>query len=260
MKKFFVLALLILAVGCSANPRMETNKHSALGYTSTKTPIITPRPHTTQASSISTPSAKAPTLSMKGSQYNIPDWLFGDGANGQVTQYPYPSQYPNQNPGQSPTYQNPTTQNPTNQNPTNQNPTTQNPAQNPSEKAPSSSGQFEQEVLQLVNSERSKSGLQALSMNEPLSKMALVKAQDMINNNYFDHNSPTYGSPFDMMKQYNITYSYAGENIAKGQPTPQQVMNDWMNSPGHRANILKSSFTKIGIGYYKGAWVQEFTG
>ncbi|WP_235560918.1 CAP domain-containing protein [Bacillus sp. FJAT-28004] len=245
---------------------METNKHSALGYTSTKTPIITSTPHTTQtstqhttqASSISTPSAKSPTLSMKGSQYNIPDWLFGDGANGQVTQYPFPTQFPIQNPAQRPITQNPNTQNPTN--PTNQNPTNQKPVQNPAEKAPSSSGQFEEQVLKIVNSERAKSGLQALSMNEPLSKMALVKAQDMINNNYFDHNSPTYGSPFDMMKQYNITYSYAGENIAKGQPTPQQVMNDWMNSPGHRANIMKSNFTKIGIGYYKGAWVQEFTG
>ncbi|WP_339203698.1 CAP domain-containing protein [Paenibacillus sp. FSL K6-3182] len=259
MRKFFILALLILAVGCSSNPRMSTNKHSALGYTSTKTPIITSTPHTTQASSISTPMMKNPTVSMKGSQYNnIPDWLLGDGANGLVNKYPYPfpSQYPGQYPAQQPTTQNPTTQNPTTQNPTTQNPTTQNPA----EKAPSSSGQYEQQVLQLVNSERSKSGLPALSMDGSLSKMALVKAQDMINNNYFDHNSPTYGSPFDMMKQFNITYSSAGENIAKGQPTPDQVMKDWMNSPGHRANILKSSFTKIGVGYYKGAWVQEFTG
>ena len=65
----------------------------------------------------------------------------------------------------------------------------------------------------------------------------------MINKNYFDHTSPTYGSPFDMMKKFGISYRTAGENIAKGQRTPQEVMNSWMNSSGHRANILNSSFT-----------------
>jgi uncharacterized YkwD family protein len=125
---------------------------------------------------------------------------------------------------------------------------------------PSTSLEFDQHVLQIVNAERSKAGLSSLSMDSNLSKMAMVKAQDMINNQYFDHNSPTYGSPFDMMKKFQITYNAAGENIAKGQPTPEQVMNDWMNSEGHRANILSGSFSKIGIAYFKGAWVQEFTG
>ncbi|MNE87901.1 Cysteine-rich secretory protein family protein [compost metagenome] len=97
-------------------------------------------------------------------------------------------------------------------------------------------------------------------MNSELSNMAMVKAKDMYDNNYFDHNSPTYGSPFDMMREFGITYRSAGENIAKGQSSPQQVMNDWMNSPGHKANILKNSFTQIGIAYYNGAWVQEFIG
>jgi uncharacterized protein YkwD len=78
-------------------------------------------------------------------------------------------------------------------------------------------------------------------------------------NNYFDHNSPTYGSPFDMMSAYGVSYSWAGENIAKGQRTPQEVMNAWMNSPGHRANILNSHYNKIGVAYYNGEWVQEFT-
>ncbi len=99
-----------------------------------------------------------------------------------------------------------------------------------------------------------------MSMDDELSKMAMAKAQDMYNNNYFDHNSPTHGSPFDMMKEYGITYQSAGENIAKGQTTPTQVMNDWMNSPGHKANILNKSFTKIGIAFYNNEWVQEFTG
>lgn len=116
-----------------------------------------------------------------------------------------------------------------------------------------------QQVLDLVNQNRQSGGLGALTMDSSLSNMATVKAQDMINNNYFDHNSPTYGSPFDMMKKFNITYGYAGENIAEGQTTASQVMNDWMNSPGHRANIMNGSYKKIGIGYYNNAWVQEFT-
>jgi uncharacterized YkwD family protein len=122
----------------------------------------------------------------------------------------------------------------------------------------SASSQFDQQVLQLVNKQRASTGLAALEMDENLSKMAMVKAQDMYNNNYFDHTSPTYGSPFDMMNKFQITFNTAGENIAKGQPSPEQVMNDWMNSEGHKANILNSSFTKIGIAYYNGEWVQEF--
>ncbi|TVY02380.1 hypothetical protein FPZ45_06960 [Cohnella terricola] len=122
------------------------------------------------------------------------------------------------------------------------------------------SSQFASQVLDLVNQERSKAGLSALSMDDKLSKMAMAKAQDMFNNKYFDHNSPTHGSPFDMMKEYGITYNSAGENIANGQPSPTQVMHDWMNSPGHKANIMNNSYTHIGIAYYNGEWVQEFTG
>ena len=88
--------------------------------------------------------------------------------------------------------------------------------------------------------------------------MAEDKAKDMYNNNYFSHTSPTYGSPFDMMKTYGISYTSAGENIAKGQKSPQEVMNSWMNSSGHRANILNAGYNQIGVGYYNGIWVQEF--
>ena len=81
-------------------------------------------------------------------------------------------------------------------------------------------------------------------------------------NNYFDHNSPTYGSPFDMMRSYGIDYRTAGENIAMGQRTPQEVVNAWMNSPGHRANILNGDFTHIGVGYVEQGnyWTQQFIG
>ncbi|TMV50750.1 serine protease [Paenibacillus mesophilus] len=117
---------------------------------------------------------------------------------------------------------------------------------------------YADQVVSLVNQERAKAGLSPLASDPALTNMALDKAKDMYNNNYFDHNSPTYGSPFDMMKAYGINYSYAGENIAKGQRNPQEVMNAWMNSQGHRQNILSPNFTKIGVAYYNGEWVQEF--
>ncbi|NOU64882.1 LysM peptidoglycan-binding domain-containing protein [Paenibacillus sp. LMG 31461] len=117
---------------------------------------------------------------------------------------------------------------------------------------------FASQVVTLVNQERTKAGLKPLTSNSALTAMALDKAKDMYNNGYFDHTSPTYGSPFDMMSSYGIPYSYAGENIAKGQQTPDAVMTAWMNSSGHRANILSPNYTQIGVGYYNGEWVQEF--
>ncbi len=119
--------------------------------------------------------------------------------------------------------------------------------------------QFAAQVVTLVNKERASAGLSALKSDTLLTKVALDKAKDMYANNYFDHTSPTYGSPFDMMRAYGVAYSYAGENIAKGQRTPQEVMTAWMNSAGHRANILSVNFKKIGVAYYNGEWVQEFT-
>ena len=119
------------------------------------------------------------------------------------------------------------------------------------------------EVIKLVNVERSKNGLAPLKANAELSKVAAVKSQDMADKNYFSHTSPTYGSPFDMMKKFGISYTAAGENIAYGQKTPEEVMNSWMNSPGHRANILNSNFTEIGVGIFRNKngtpyWVQMF--
>ncbi|WP_407692007.1 CAP domain-containing protein [Radiobacillus deserti] len=123
---------------------------------------------------------------------------------------------------------------------------------------------FEQEVVKLTNKERQKKGLQPLKLSEELSKVARTKSQDMVNKNYFSHQSPTYGSPFDMMKQFGISYRTAGENIAKGQRTPASVVQAWMNSEGHRANILNKNFTQIGVGFVetKGTtyWTQMFIG
>lgn len=114
------------------------------------------------------------------------------------------------------------------------------------------------QVVTLVNQERVNAGLEPLAMDNALSAMALEKAKDMHHNRYFSHQSPTYGSPFDMMRSYGIKFTYAGENIAMGQRSPQEVMNAWMNSPGHRQNILSPNFTKIGVAHYNGYWVQAF--
>lgn len=119
---------------------------------------------------------------------------------------------------------------------------------------------FEQQVVELTNQERAKNGLPALKVDEQLSKAARAKSVDMQTKNYFSHTSPTYGSPFEMMKQFGVTYRGAGENIAMGQRSPQEVVNSWMNSPGHRANILNNSFTHIGVGFAANGnyWTQMF--
>ena len=119
---------------------------------------------------------------------------------------------------------------------------------------------YEAEVVRLVNLERAKNGLPKLAHNWELSRVARYKSQDMKDKKYFSHTSPTYGSPFQMMKNFGISYKAAGENIAKGYSTPAAVVNGWMNSPGHRANILNSSFTEIGVGYVANGnyWTQMF--
>ena len=119
------------------------------------------------------------------------------------------------------------------------------------------------DVLSLVNQERKKNGLNELTLSNELTHVATLKAQDMRDKKYFSHNSPTYGTPFEMLQKFGISYSYAGENIAGGQESPQAVMNDWLNSSGHRANILNKNYTELGVGYVKGGqygtyWVQLF--
>lgn len=121
---------------------------------------------------------------------------------------------------------------------------------------------YENEVIRLVNEIRVQNGLKELVADWELSRVARYKSQDMKDNNYFSHTSPVYGSPFNMIKNFGISYKTAGENIAKGQSTPQAVVNAWMNSSGHRANILNSSYTRIGVGYVASGkyWTQMFIG
>lgn len=120
--------------------------------------------------------------------------------------------------------------------------------------------EYENEVIRLVNEIRRENGLPALTYEWELARVARYKSQDMRDNRYFSHTSPVYGSPFDMIKNFGISYRGAAENIAKGQRTPQAVVNAWMNSSGHRANILNSSYNKIGVGYVSDGnyWTQMF--
>lgn len=229
MAKFFVLAVLLLVAGCSSqNNMMQKQVTPKQTRTSTHDHTTAPNSILTQASSTATSWKERSSITTKEAQNGIPSDLLDllrtpDG-------------------------------NPANQEPTGSTGQVQEGAMD------NNLSEFEQQVLDLVNQERSKTGLGSLSRSEELSKVAMVKAQDMYNNNYFDHHSPTHGSPFDMMKEFGITYNTAGENIAKGQTTPTQVMKDWMNSPGHKANILNNSYTHIGIAFYNNTWVQVFTG
>jgi len=119
---------------------------------------------------------------------------------------------------------------------------------------------YEQEVIRLVNEIRADHGLRPLTYDWQLARVARYKSQDMKDNRYFSHNSPVYGTPFQMMKSFGISYRSAGENIARGYVTPQAVVSGWMNSSGHRANILNANFTHIGVGYVSGGnyWTQMF--
>ena len=121
---------------------------------------------------------------------------------------------------------------------------------------------YEQEVVRLVNAERAKYGLAALEEDWELSRVARYKSQDMHDERYFSHTSPTYGTPFEMIRAFGLSYRAAGENIAVGYATPAAVVAGWMASEGHRANILSSSYTKIGVGYVADGsyWTQQFIG
>ena len=110
----------------------------------------------------------------------------------------------------------------------------------------------ENEMLRLVNGERVKNGLSPLKLDIEITRVARLKSQDMIENNYFSHNSPTYGSPFDMMKTFGIKFIYGGENLA-GDSTIKDAHQSLMNSPGHKENILNPNFTHVGIGVKEGS-------
>lgn len=122
----------------------------------------------------------------------------------------------------------------------------------------------EKEVFDLINKQRTNNGLAALKNDSEVQRVTRIKAQDMVDNNYFSHTSPTYGSPFDMLKSFKISYKTAGENIA-GNSSNSSAVTAWMNSSGHKANILNSNFNYTGIGVvsnpkYGKMYVQLFIG
>lgn len=123
---------------------------------------------------------------------------------------------------------------------------------------------IEEQVLALCNKARTQHGIAPLKMGHDIARVAQAKSEDMARRNYFSHQSPTYGSPFDMLKKFGVTYRTAGENIAKGQRTPKAVVTAWMNSEGHRANILNPNFKELGVGHALGNgtayWTQIFIG
>lgn len=137
--------------------------------------------------------------------------------------------------------------------------------ENPGVQAPETENSYAQQVLTLVNQERAKYGLSALVLDETLNAVAYAHSKDMSDRNYFSHTNPDGLSPFDRMKANGVSYRTAAENIAVGQKTPAQVVDSWMNSEGHRKNILNGNFNKMGIGLYQSKsgykyyWTQCFT-
>ncbi|MGE7665227.1 CAP domain-containing protein [Ureibacillus composti] len=182
--------------------------------------------------------------------------VYKDQASKQATQQKAPAKATNNTTAPAKATNNTNTTAPTNTNtqqavaPTN--PTTPNASQSVSN--------FEQQVVDLTNAERTKAGLKPLEIYAPLMKVAEAKSADMSKNNYFSHTSPTYGSPFDQIKAAGISYKSAGENIAQGQKTPAEVVQAWMDSPGHRQNIMNANYTHIGVGYVENGnyWTQQF--
>lgn len=122
----------------------------------------------------------------------------------------------------------------------------------------------EQEVLNLINEQRRQYGLSELKAYSELQRVAKIKAQDLVNNNYFSHTSPTLGTPFEMLQKEGVTYKFAGENLA-GNETGVKAVNAWMNSPAHKDNILDEDYEYTGIcvvdsEVYGKVYVQLFMG
>lgn len=134
------------------------------------------------------------------------------------------------------------------------------PAPSSPGQASSSLDQLRQRILDLVNSARAQAGLPPLQMNAALQAAAQEHSEDMLQNNYFDHTSRDGLSPMQRMQSAGYNGTSYGENIAEGQQSPEKVMNDWMNSPEHRQNILSPNYGEIGIGIAGNVWTQDFGG
>ena len=138
---------------------------------------------------------------------------------------------------------------------------TAKPKPKPSPSSPSIGNATERKVVKLVNAQRAKAGCKSLRVDRRLRKAAYLHARDMGAPHYFDHNSRNGRTPWDRIKAQGYTTPSA-ENIAAGQPSPASVMDAWMHSEGHRANILNCDYKAIGVGVWKGGggpiWTQDF--
>ena len=140
------------------------------------------------------------------------------------------------------------------------------PAPAPTQQAaqPSQNGNVQQQILTLVNVERKKANLQPLTLNNKLGQAAQNHTNDMVSKSYFSHTSPSGGTMTSRVNAVGYVYSTIGENIAAGGSTATATMTQWMNSPGHRANILNPKFRELGVGYapsndqYRYYWTQVF--
>lgn len=122
--------------------------------------------------------------------------------------------------------------------------------------------ELERAVIEFTNIYRRNNGLTDLKENRLLSQVARKKSEDMLENQYFSHESPVFGSPFAMMQHFGVDYYAAGENIAKGYQTPEEAVDAWWESPGHKKNILSPLYKEIGVGYVETGkyWTQMFIG
>lgn len=141
---------------------------------------------------------------------------------------------------------------------------TPTPTQQPVQQPVAQNGSFQQQILSLVNIERSKAGLQPLTLNSKLNQAAQNHTNDMISKGYFSHTSPSGSTMTSRVNAVGYAYSRIGENIAAGGSTASATMTQWMNSPGHKANILNPAFRELGVGYgpsgdqYRHYWTQVF--
>ncbi|MFZ3579596.1 CAP domain-containing protein [Virgibacillus sp. DJP39] len=274
MKKFyliFISILFILLVACNTNEQSLDTNSRGLNEDDTISSLNTDSssegyPHTTP-------------IKIQDAKYKFKVQLYkGDGDNNQNQQQqdtqmkvPQQNQIQNQDGTQQETdqQQRQEAQPPQQNEQQNQGDEQQNTQKQQSDAKDSAQGQnqankgiskFATSVIRLTNDERRNVGLPALKSHAPLSKVAKAKSKDMENKGYFSHTSPTYGSPFDMMRDFGVSYQSAGENIAQGQRTPEAVVEAWMNSQGHRENILNDKFTHIGVGFEQAGhhWTQMF--
>lgn len=254
-RKFFAIALavvLVFASSCAPKQQSQKNKQAVGGVESSvygmgdieKIRVVADNASIRSGCSNNSPVINSPN---KNSSYDVvgqvSDWFAVKAPNNQIGFIPKSQSKPIVSDDKTPV-KTPSTSGSTPQGATA--PKTPNTPTNST-----SLTSEEQQMIKLVNAARTQNNLPPLQVDMQVTNVARVKAQDMIDNNYFSHNSPKYGDPFDMMKSFGVKFVQAGENIA-GNQSVQAAHNALMNSPGHRQNILSPDYTHIGIGIRKG--------